>query len=220
MAPAPTNGTPLPPDLRPDAERMAEIDGAHQRNLDFARRFIASGCDPRSLPLRAISHLDGLPPQGLDEAIAKADLIVTGRIKGTRFALDDSPNPFPSAESMLMVDLVLKGAAPALITLAQAGGPVPSNDGGAIGHFAGDPVLLPGDEVIVLAMKRSDSDAYFALYPIGKYYVREGVVHTPDGNPCDSIDGLAEADVLQLIRASLQRPLSPAFPLRCNWARF
>jgi hypothetical protein len=145
---------------------MAEIDAGRQRAAEFTQRFIDSGCDPRSLSQQAFSHADGNPPRGLDEAIAQADLIVTGRITNTRFINGEPFNP--SAESTLAVDLTVKGTASSQITLVQSGGPVPSSDGGAIGHLEGDPVLLAGDQVILFAKKQSGTDAYVGLYPVGK----------------------------------------------------
>ena len=200
---------------------MAEIEAGRQRNRDFARVFIASACDLHSLPLRAFSHNDGGFPQSLDEAIEQADIVVTGRVVDTRLTAQDDRLPFGLADSIVAVDQILKGSVSGEIVLHQEGGPVRTYDGGAIGYLEGDPVLLPGDEVILLAREIPGGGGYSALYPVGKYYIRDGAVHTPDGNPCDSIDGLTEADVFSAIKASLKhKPPARSLTGRCNWERF
>lgn len=215
--------TPLPPDLRPDAERMAEIEAGRQRHFDETSKLIASGCDPRNFPMRAISHLDGSPPGTLDEAIARADVVVIAHVTKTAFTLiagDDQP----LAHQTLVVELILKGDATREVILYTIGGPIP-DDGGMIGILKGDPVLLGGDRVLLLATKKTGepyAGEYWPVYPVGKYYIRNGALYAPDGNPCNWIDGLSEGDAIQLIEASLRHKPQGAQDAThgCDWSRF
>lgn len=218
--PARTKG-PLRPDTRSDAERQAEVDAAHQRDFDFAQRFIAAGCDPRVFPERSLAHADGAFPQGLDEAVAKADLIVTGRMERVQFTATQD-DLYGAADGTLRVDQAIKGDASGDITLHQEGGPY-GYEGGVIAHLLGDPVLLTDDHVLVLVTKSDGNDdgSYWSLYPVGKYYIRDGVVRVPEGNPCDSIDGVPLATVVDQIRSSLSRVDGQSqFPKTCDWTRF
>jgi hypothetical protein len=209
--------TPLPPDLRPDSTRMAEIDQSRKQSFESTRALIASGCDPRNLPMVAFSHLDGLPPQTLDEALQRADLVVTAHVTKTAFTIAEGDSS-PAAETTLTVDVALKGDAREEITLYQMGGPIAQN-GGVIEILKGDPVLLRGDDVLLLAQKRTDVDGYWPLYPVGKYYIRDGRISVPDGSPCDWLDGRSVSDVLRLVRASLAHDTQDAAQ-RCDWSRF
>jgi hypothetical protein len=210
-------GTPLAPDLRPDSTRMAEIDEKRAQRFDAINQLIASGCDPRTLPMVAVSHLDGLPPYTLDEALDKADLVVTAHVTSTTFSIRTGAS-LPVSESTLSVDVTLKGRAPSEITLYQGGGPLPDN-GGIIGYFKGEPVLLRGDEVLLVAQTQTNSVGYRSVYPVGMYYVRAGVISVPDGNPCDWLNGRSLSDVLRLVRGSLSRETQDA-EQPCNWSRF
>ena len=209
--------TPLPPDLRPDSTRMAEIDQFRKRRFDATSQLIASGCDPRNLPMAALTHNDGAFPHNLGDALQQADLVVTAHVTSTKFSIDQG-NPVPTADTTLIVDERLKGDAPREITLFQEGGPIPDN-GGLIGIIEGDPVLLRGDDVLLLAQKRTNADGYWSIYPVGKYYIREGVVSVPDGSPCDWINSRSLNDVLRVVRASLSHDSQEAAQ-PCDWSRF
>jgi hypothetical protein len=220
--PVPTLGpdqrkTPLPPDLRPDSTRMAEIDQGRKQAFESTRALIASGCDPRNLPMVAVSHEDGAPPQTFDEALQRADLVVTAHVTRTAFTIAEGDS-FPTADTNLNIDVMLKGDAHGEITLYQIGGPIPQN-GGIIEILKGDPVLLRGDDVLLLAQKRIGADGYWSLYPVGKYYIRDGAISVPDGSPCDWLDGRSVSDVLRLVRASLAHDTQDAAQ-PCNWSSF
>ena len=197
---------------------MAEIDEFRKRRYESTRALIESGCDPRNLPMVAFTHLDGLPPQTLDEALQRADLVVTAHVTSTMFTVSESNLPFPLAVSMLTVDSTMKGRSSREIILYDQGGPVP-DQGGVIGIMSGNPVLLRGDEVLLLAQKRTDGDGYWSVYPVGKYYLRGGIVYVPDGSPCDWISGRSTTDVLRLVRASLSHDTEEAAQT-CDWSRF
>jgi hypothetical protein len=124
----------------------------------------------------------------------------------------------PRAVSTLAVDTTLKGNAVSEIVLHVAGGPMPQ-DGGIIGHLGGQPVLLRGDEILLLAQRRTGRDGYWTVHPLGTYYIRDGLVSVPDHNPCDWLDGYPIDDALKLIEVSLAGdPTYAAQP--CDWSRF
>jgi hypothetical protein len=143
--------------------------------------------------------------------------VVTARVTRTAFSID-SGDAMPSAESTLAVNVTLKGTASPEVTIFQHGGPMP-DDGGIIGHFQGDPILLPGDEVLLLAETRASGDGYFPVYPIGTYYTRSGAIVVPDGNPCDWLNGRSTPEVLRLVEEALSHDSREAEQL-CDWSRF
>ncbi len=208
--------TPLPPDLRPDSTRMAEIDQARKQRFESTRALLASGCDPSNLPMLAVSHLDGLHPKTFNDALQRADLVVTAHVTKTEFTIAEGDS-LPTTETTLTVDSMLKGDARGEITLYQRGGPTAQN-GGVIEIFKGDPVLLRGDDVLLLAQSRTNG-GYWAVYPVGKYYVRDGAISVPEGNPCDWLDGLPQDDALRLVRAALSDDGEEA-ARACDWSRF
>jgi hypothetical protein len=196
---------------------MAEINQLQQRQLDAVKRIVASGCDPRNFQMLAVSHYDGDFPRTIDDALAEADLVFRGHVTSTSFKVD--PNiRLPVATSTLALDEMLKGTAVSEITLHQVGGPLPQ-DGGIIGHFQGEPVLLRGDEVLLIAEKRKDRDGYSAVYPLGIYSIRNGAITVPDGSPCDWLHGYSIDDALRIMRASLAGDSQDAAQ-PCDWSRF
>ena len=172
----------------------------------------------------ALTHWDGAAAQSFEEALSKADLVVIAHVTKTAFKLNPGEtapvNTMPLADETLAVDRTLKGEAPKELTLHQSGGPMPQG-GGIIGIVKGDPVLFPGDRVLLLALKQKDGSGYGSTYPLGKYYIRDGTVAVPDGNPCNWLDGLSEANVIKLVQTSLSSyrdDLPPAH--NCDWSRF
>ncbi len=196
---------------------MAEIDEFRKRRFDAISELIASRCDPRDLPLVAVSHADGDHPQTLDEALRHADVVVTARVIKTEFRLNRDVG-MPTAHSTLAIDVVLKGNDASEISLYQAGGPMPDN-GGIIGHFAGAPILLSGDHVLLIARKRTNGDGYRSSYPVGTYYIRGGVIRVPDSNPCDWLDGRPLSEAVALLRAAISDASDEAAQ-PCDWSRF
>jgi hypothetical protein len=209
--------TPRAPDRRPDATRIAEIEQAQKRQLEAVTRLVESGCDARNLPMVAIAHYDGDFPKTFDEALARADLVVTGHVTTTSFTVDPNSR-LPRGASTLAVETTLKGRDASEITFQQEGGPMPQ-DGGIIGHFSGAPILLPGDEVLLIAQARADGGGYGSVYPMGIYFIRDGVMSVPDGSPCGWLDGRSVTDALALVRASLSGD-SQESAQACDWSRF
>ena len=209
-------GTPLPPDLRPDSTRMAEIDQGRQRRFDGISTIIASGCDPRSLPMAAVTHNDGGYPQTFDEALRTADLVATAHVTKTTFTIEQADHEMPHAEALLAIDHKLKGDAPKTIAVYQSGGPMPDY-GGIVGYVEGDPILLRGDYILLLARKRTSASGYWTVYPMGTYYIENGVIRA-GGSRCSWATGRSIDDMSDLIRRSLHRKASddPLIAPLCN----
>lgn len=199
--------TPSTPDLRPDSTRMAEIDAGRKWRLDWMNRYISSGCDPRTLPQVAIGQADGPSYATFGDAVARADTIVIGHVAATIFQTDVNDVSAPLSDATIVVERSLKGPASGEIALHQYGGPAP-DDGGQINHFEGDPVFLPGDHVLLLAVSDylPQSGKYVPLYPVGKYYIRRGAVYAADGNPCEGINGRSMDEVSETITAYISAP--------------
>jgi DNA-binding CsgD family transcriptional regulator len=207
-----TPGPKLPstPDLRPDATREAEISQGQLENSDWSRRFIASGCDAHSLARFGIEQFAGNPYVNPDQVVAHADVIVRAHVDRTTFTVTNDSLPprteHVMAHALLRVVETLKGEAPPRIEVDQMGGPV----GGELEEVQGQPVLLGGDEVILLAYQSSSSAGARLLYRplnyVGVYYVRDGRVYAPKDNPCaTSIDGSPLKQATDFIRAVLKR---------------
>jgi len=222
--PGPTNTPATPaklpytPDLRPDSVRMTEIAVGQQQNRDWTSRFIAAGCDPRTLSDLAFEvFYAGSTYNNPDKAIAGADVIVRAHVDDTKFSVNADDN-IPNARVSLSVLESLKGEAPRTLVLDQSGGPVRQNYWGGLAHPDGVPVLLTGDEVILLAQRRPPDaghpGGYYVLLPYrGVYYVRDGLVYATKDNPCaSSIDGTPLPQEVDFIRASLARSAGGQIP--------
>ncbi len=201
---------------------MAEIEGFRRRRLDWMNAYIAAGCNPRGLPQVATSHADGRGYPTFADAIKQADTIVVGRVTAIVFYTDPNFEDFAVSDATIKVDRALKGDVSGKLVLHQLGGPAPDH-GGELNHLSGDPVLLPGDDVLVLAASGSDTTEgkYLPLVPVGKYYVRDGSVYAPDGNPCDVIDGRSLNDTIELIAGYANSAASVSVtPQACDWSRY
>lgn len=206
------------PDLRPDSTRMTEIDGIRRDRFEATRNLIATGCDPRNLPMVVFSHLDGLPPRNLQEALDRSDLVFTAQVVNTEFSIDEG-DPSPSARTVLIPEITMKGDAPSEVVLYQMGGPVPDR-GGVVAILLGEPVLFRGDRVLLFVQRRENLDGYRSTYPLGKYYIGDDrIISVPEGNPCDWLDGRTIEDILSLLRASQSGDTQDAAQ-PCDWTRF
>ena len=198
---------PFPPNPdagKSDAERQAAVDAGDQAEVEYVRDFVAAATDPRTLPKIAIETFGYIGYSNPDEAIAGADVIVRGHVDSVGFSR--SFRQFGSATITLAVDENLKGdPGGKKIVVRQDGGPVRQEKGGALAYLAGNPILLPGDDVLILA-KGSPDKGYSPLTRVGIYFVRDGRVYTPDGHPCAAvINGAQVSDVLQFIRTSVSK---------------
>lgn len=184
-----------------DEQRQARNDEAHARARQFLLDFVRSGKDPHELPPLYLSDV-APAANSLEEAAKQADLIVRGRVTKTTFEPGDGS--LALATSTISIRSVIAGTASGEITVLQRGGPVPQDVGGALAQLEGDPVVLPGDEVILLLM--SQEKTFRTVPGGGVFLVTEGRIKTikttQDSTLNVSLNGLAEDLVVQRLKAA------------------
>ena len=155
--------------------------------------------DLHSLPRGELSALYVPGQPSLREAVARADLIVVGRVLAIR------PTPFSGMVTTFSVDGALKGPAAPTVVFTQTGGLEPTQDwsGIVIAEGGNGAMLLPGDRAVLLL--EWTSLGYEIQSSSGWYQVVNGVVQPNSLNTWGaSIDGIAEAAFLQQLQAALQ----------------
>lgn len=177
----------------------------------LAETLAAAWRDPavaQRLPVQALDVDSATPAPTLQEAAAKATLIVHGRVTGVEFK---AGNPGVNTFVTLRVDDVLKGddaLASSDITVVQPGGPVNYPDEhGVVAtqllQFPADPILFPGAEaVLFLAPDSNEHGAFWSAWPTtSQYRVVDGVVQAVEGNPFASeVDGLSPDAFMDAVR--------------------
>jgi hypothetical protein len=163
-------GVPLP---APSDPSRIVADAAARADAALAA-FRASGCDPRALKQVSLSHIDGSLALTLEEAVARADTIVVGRIRSL-----DPLDAFSPARggplSTAHVDVVqtLKGTARQKIDVKQYGGIALQPEGLVLGHLGAE-LILPGDEVVLFVEQRVG--LYWTVYPLGAVRMQGAVL--------------------------------------------
>ena len=182
-----------------DAQREALHSAAHARNDAFLREFVARNGDPRSLPVIEIESY-GAIPTSLPAAMSAATLVAEAHVANTTFA-PDPRGGMPISTSRLVLDDIVRGTAQREILVIQAGGPVAQADGGALAQLDVDPLLLPGNHVLVLLEPAKDAGTFRTVPGVGILYVEtSGLVRVPEGDPLaatfSGLDGVAAKAVL------------------------
>lgn len=187
-----------------DAERQARVDVAHERGRRYLLDFVASGQDPRSLP-RIYYATFAATPSTIDEVVSQAALVVRGTVIETTFAFSD--DGLPTATSRVAVTVVIDGASTKEVVVEQRGGPVPQELGGALAALESDPIILPGDEVILLL--RPGGGGVFRTAHGGVYLVERGqirVIETTEESVLSAAVGDMEAVAfIQAVSAAVLR---------------
>jgi hypothetical protein len=180
-----------------DAQKQAQVDQTHARNAAFLRDFVSRHGDPRTLPVIRVPD-DQVAPATLREAVDEAQIVVRGTVTDTSFALNPQGG-LPLATASVTTIQVVKGHVPSDFQVRQLGGPVAQGAGGALAELDDDPLLLPGDDVILLL--RTGPDGTLRTLPgDGILYVVDDVVRAESGSPIASaVNGLSVADVLPLL---------------------
>ncbi len=158
-----------------DAQRQADVDQAHARNVRYLQDFEARHGDPRSLPVIKVSTWQG-PAPSLGSAAGQASAIVHGGVQSVRFVADPNGN-LPQMIATVAVRDVGKGSvAGSTISVRQPGGPVAQPGGhGALVRLEEEELVLPGDEVVLLLTRSATSDPeYRAVYGAGIQFIRGG----------------------------------------------
>ena len=160
-------GRPVPASFADPSQAIAD---AGARSDAALAAFRASGCEPRALRQVAVSHLDGPGPVTLEDAVARADTIVVGRVRSIE-PLDVYAPARQGPVSTARIDVVqtLKGTPRPSLEARQFGGIAPQPDGLVLGHL-GMELILPGDEVVLLLER--NAGAFWTVYPLGAIRVR------------------------------------------------
>jgi len=181
-----------------DAQKQKIVDQTHERNDEFLRDFVRRQGDPRTLPVIKV-HSEEIPPATLATAVRQAQIIVRGKVMNTSFAVNPQGG-MPLATATVATLQAVKGDVPESFQVRQLGGPVAQYQGGALVQLDGDPLLLPGDDVILLL--RLGPDGTLRTLPGGGIlYVVGDLVRAEDGSPISTeVNGLKVADVLHTLR--------------------
>ena len=213
----PTDGpkTPQTPDLRPDAERQAEIDAARARRTD-CRVAWSQDTEFSNLPWGKLVHKastgDPAPPEyhTLTAAAAAADVIVAGTV--TSVTVTPLANGSPEGRNLrvtatITVDTPVKGASAGPLDVNQGSTVQPTLDwkSAEIVDYPWSPFLVPEERVVLLLERDKDGELYPQSFT-GTYLVTGGKVTAIAALGMDLADlrsqatGLPEADFVALLR--------------------
>jgi hypothetical protein len=170
----PSSKGPHPEPWLNTSEQQAEVNAAHAANNQFLHEFEAQHRDPHSLPTVWIESW-ATAPATLNSAAQDADLIVHGKVENVTFA----PNPsggMPRSTAVIRVIGSVKGQPLRLITVDQMGGPVAQTPNGGLVQFDKAPLILPGDEVVLLLRQGAAGEPLHEVYGAGAYLVHSGAI--------------------------------------------
>ncbi|HWS46493.1 MAG TPA: hypothetical protein VN636_11580 [Acidimicrobiia bacterium] len=223
--PTPKDYRPTPPTWSPEGPGPV-ITAGIETEAAWRNKYFAEGCDIGALPQVIAGTYDGAYAGSLREAVTTADFIVVGHVTSTTFRGDlGTPSPpgrvdSPVAETVIAVDTTIKGDVAGGLTLRQMASPLPYN-GGMVVVAPSDRLLLPGDNVLILARHTPGVSGDVAEFPVGKYLTTHGVIHAVGGNPCDTIDGLSVAEASRIIVDFVQRGIADQrLAKQCDYSRF
>jgi len=178
------------PDVgRSDAERAATVAQLKDRNAKWVEEFVSGGRDPRQLPIVQMDTWSA-GASSLAEARSQSTAVVSGTVLSTTYKAD--PNNLTESVATVRVNGIGRGAPPETIQVHQVGGPAWSPTGGELQELQGDPLLLPGqDVVLLLAPASTSSDSYTTVYGAGVYWITSSGLRAPEANSFASeINGL------------------------------
>ena len=132
------------------------------------------------------------PPQSLQAAYAAAVVIVKGSVVG----LQPEREPI-GTKVTIRVSEVIKGSAASTVDIIQGSGleADPSWGEPHLGEDEGDPLLMPGQSVILLLQNSGRPDGLLvAEYATGIYYLTSDGMQPLDANPfASTVSGVTEA---------------------------
>lgn len=183
-----------------DEERAALHARSWELNELYLKEFVAKGGDPRSLPVVELQAYTP-PPVSLAEGVRSATTILRGKVGRVDFA-SNPDGGLPLATSTIEVDRVFLGDAAGTVEVLQLGGPMGQDEKGSLAQLDADPVLLAGDDVLLLLF----ADTKGRLRPvfwIGVNRVAEdGTIRPQEGNPFASeVAGKPVSDFVSALRS-------------------
>ncbi len=176
-----------------------------QQRSDWLHEFVAQGRDPRELPLAVIEVDYWGPPMTLARAQREARFVIQGRVLSTTYTSDVRTLGHPYSIATVEVDRVVKGKIRTrTIEVLQGGGPEWDTNGGSLEQFSEDPLLLPGDHVILLLMpawaeEQRAAGRYQTVWGAGVYLVTSAGVYANGSNALAAlVSGRQPDEVLAL----------------------
>jgi hypothetical protein len=194
-----------------DQQKQSAVDDAHRRNVQFLESFEANKGDPRSLPVIRISTY-GAPTPSLGAAAQHASQIIRGRVQSVHFIANPA-GAMPTMEATVAVKGFAKGSGAPVMRVMQSGGPVAQQGNrGALAELEEEPLILPGDDVVLLLNNASVDNTYrTATYGGCVFFVKGGLISGPTAERY----GIAGQQVDQ-IWSALRNPqiAANAYPMR------
>jgi hypothetical protein len=201
------------------AAKVAEFDrqmaAQAQSYREWLEGFKASGVDPATLRRTDMGGLYASGPKTIDEAVSSAVLIVKGLVTDVEFRAD---HPMPQAFVSFEVKEVLKGQAGPTLNLVFGGGPLPAAHSGAykdaaLGQWDVEPLILPGDEVVLLLKPYSGNESgYAALAWSGVNRLEKGRVAASVADESETHStaktlfyGWTESELIRLLKEAVAR---------------
>lgn len=152
-------GGPNPEAGLSDEQRTALHQAAHDRNSQYLKDFVARRSDPHSLSVVMVESYAAVSGT-VSEVVAASDLVIEGRVTNVEFAINPSGG-LPLATATVEVVRNVRGAAPSTtVTVYQLGGPVANGTGGALAELDADPLILPGDHVVLLLVAEKNGSGF------------------------------------------------------------
>lgn len=181
-----------------DAQRQKVIDQFKERNFKWAQDFSDQGRDPRALPVVDFPTYSG-GASSIEEARAASDVVVVGTVISTTYEPD--LDGLTHSIATVRVESVAKGDAPATIQVLQVGGPAWNEAGGELQQLEGDPLLLPGQDVMLVLTAGNVESEFQTVYGAGVYLITSGKVEAPhDSAVASQVDGLSLDAALALFK--------------------
>jgi hypothetical protein len=197
-------GGPSEPSLHlEDSDFVSELDPSDppvafglrisEQRSDWLADFVSQGRDPRELPLVNLEVDHWGPPMTLGRAQREARYVVHGRVSATTYVSDVRALGHPYSIATVQVHRVVKGQiSTRTIEVLQSGGPEWDPEGGKLWQIPGDPLLLPGDEVILLLIPAYSEEQrmlgrYQTVYQAGVYLITDQGVFASGSNALSGI---------------------------------
>lgn len=202
-----------------DASQQAAIAAFQGVYKDWLEDFKKSGVDPRTLAWGELGGLYETSPETVDAAVRESRLVISGVATSVDFRAGGS---LPQTVVTFKVDEVLKGDVGGTIQLVFGGGPMPGPEiqnfeDARIGYWAVEPLLLPGDEAILLLKDYRGNEtglapqAWTGVNKIENGSVKanlnvgEQVQDLSSSKLRSEFHGKTKAELLSLLRAAIAR---------------
>jgi hypothetical protein len=201
----PDKVTSFPDEGLTDAQRQDKIDQLRIRNANWVQEFVDQGRDPRDLP---VSNLETYSAGAttLSDAREQSQVVIEGRVVSTTYVTSYPTSSLTKSFATVEVIRSAAGGPTArTIEVLQIGGPGWTEDGkGALVQLEGDPLLLPGQHVVLLLVPAYEetqraAGRYQTVYGAGVYLVTAGGIRAPESNAFRaSVNGRSVDEVLAL----------------------